>query len=198
LRLRLVFAFLLIASALALAACGGGGEDVKVEEVVETSATTTDPTDCKKLETQDFMQQVSRKRGEAAVGKCEEEAEKEEGADSADVSDVAVDGARATADVALSGGDFDGQALEVALVKEGDQWKLDEVVKFTQLDREKLMEAFERDFREHSGEVSPQFAACFLGALGKAKKKEIEEFLWGESVTALGILAATCAPSPSA
>jgi hypothetical protein len=199
LRLRLLSLPLLIASIFALVACGGGGgEEAKVEEVIETSATSTDPADCRRFQTQEFMEQVSREKGEVAVEECEEEAEKEEGAESVDVANVEVSGSSATAEAALSGGSLDGQTVEVELVKESDQWKLNEVVKLTQFSREKLMEALEGEFSEHSGEVSPKLAACFLTAFGRAKKKEVEEFLFGESATAIEILAATCTPSPSA
>jgi ABC-type oligopeptide transport system substrate-binding subunit len=69
---------ILILSALALTACGSsGGEDGEIEEVIETSATTTDPADCKKLNTQQFMEQTTQESGSAAVKACEEEAKEE-------------------------------------------------------------------------------------------------------------------------
>ncbi|HWI97181.1 MAG TPA: hypothetical protein VNS60_14060 [Solirubrobacterales bacterium] len=112
---------ILILSALAFAACGSsGGDDGEIEEVIETSATSTDPADCKKLNTQQFMEQTTQESGEAAVKSCEEEAKKEEGAKSVSVSTVEVDGSDATAEAALSGGNLDGQKLELALVKDGD------------------------------------------------------------------------------
>src|SRR5262249_38433487 len=142
---------LAILLALGLSACGGGGdESADVETAIETAATTTDPVDCKRLETTRFMEQISQESGEAAGRECEEEAEKEEGADAATVSDVEVDGSDATAAVKLTGGGgFDGQTVEVALIKDGDQWKLDEVVKFAHFDQAKLVEVFKREFSKH-------------------------------------------------
>jgi hypothetical protein len=137
---------LLVLSALAIAACGSSSDEGEVEEVIEASVTSTDPADCKKLQTQQFMEQTSRESGAVAVKKCEEEAENDEGADSAEISEVTIDGDVATAETALSGGSLDGQAVEVALVKDGAQWKLDEVVKFTAFDHAKLIEVLEDGF----------------------------------------------------
>jgi len=165
-------------SALALSACGGGGgEETKVEEVIETAATTTDPADCNRLQTQAFIEQTTQEGGRAAVEKCEEEAEKEEGSESASVSNVAVSGSTATAEVALTGGGFSGQSLEVELVKDGEQWKVNEAVKFTQFDQAKLVETFKREFSKPSSELSPKLAGCFVEALEEADQAEIEGLL---------------------
>jgi hypothetical protein len=43
------------------------------------------------------------------------------------VSDVKVDGAKASATAALQGGDLDGQKLAVGLVEQGDVWKIDRI-----------------------------------------------------------------------
>lgn len=95
---------ILIFAGIFFAACGSsGGDEAEVKEVIEKSATTTDPADCKKLQTQKFMEQTSEESGQAAVQECEEEAKKEEGAKSVDTSEVEVDGSSATAHVALTG-----------------------------------------------------------------------------------------------
>ncbi len=185
---------ILILSALALAACGSSGnsDESKVEEVIETSATSTDPADCTKLQTQKFVEQTTQENGKAALKSCEEEAEKEEGSESAKVSNVEVEGSSATADVALTGGGFDGQTVEVALVKEGDQWKLNEVTKFVKLDQAKLVETFEREFSKPSSELSPKLAACFTEAFEEASQAEVEELLLSGSTEALEEVAVHC------
>jgi hypothetical protein len=190
---------LLILSALAITACGGGsgGGESEIEEVIETSATSTDPADCKKLNTQKFMEQTTQESGEAAVNDCEEEAKEEEGADSVKVSAVEVDGADATAEVALRGGHLDGQALELALIKDGDQWKLDEVVKFTQFDRAKLVEVLEEGLAEPSSEVDRKFASCVIEAFKQDSQGEVEELVFGVSPKALEELFETCSSRPS-
>jgi hypothetical protein len=171
---------LLILSVLVLAACGSGsGDESKIEETIEKSATATDPADCTKLETQQFMEQTTQESGKAAVKSCEAEAEKEEGAESAAVSNVEVEGSGATAEVALTGGSLDGQTLEVELVEAGDQWKLNEVVKFTKFDQAKLIETFEGDLAEAANEVSPKFAACFIETFKQDNRAEIEELIFG-------------------
>jgi hypothetical protein len=171
---------LLVLSALVLAACGsGGGDESKVEETIEKSATSTDPADCTKLETQQFMEQTTQESGKAAVKSCEEEAEKEEGAESAAVSNVEVEGSSATAEAALTGGSLDGQTVEVELVEASDQWKLNEVIAFTKFDQAKLVETFEGDLSEASNEVSPKFAACFIETFKQADQAEIEELIFG-------------------
>jgi outer membrane lipoprotein-sorting protein len=84
LRKHLLLPCLIIVSALALAACGSSGDETsKVEEAIETAATTTDPADCSKVQTQNFMEQTSQESGKAALKNCEEEAEKEENASAA-------------------------------------------------------------------------------------------------------------------
>lgn len=190
----LLLPFLLVLSALALAACGGSGSDEAstVEETIETAATTTNPAECAKTQTQNFMEQTSQETGKAAVKNCEEEAKNEEGAKSAKVSNVEVDGSKATAEVALSGGNsLEGQTLEVALVKDGDRWKLDEVVKFTKFSPGKLIEAFEGEL-EKSGEASSKFATCFIEAFKQADQAEVEELLFHSSGKGFEEIAKEC------
>lgn len=192
-RLLLLFGLVLL-SALALAACGSGGdgEEGKVEEAIETAATTADPADCAKTQTQAFMEQTSQESGRAALKNCEEEAEKEENAKAVTTANVEVDGSGATADVTLSGGNsLSGQTLEVALVKEGDRWKLDEVVKFTRFDQAKLIETFKREI-EKSGEASSKFAICFLEAFEEADQREVEELLFQSAGKGFEEIAKSC------
>jgi ABC-type glycerol-3-phosphate transport system substrate-binding protein len=189
---------ILILSALALAACGSsGGEDGEIEEVIETSATSTDPADCKKLNTLQFMEQTTQESGSAAVKSCEEEAKEEEGAKSVSVSAVEVDGSDATAEAALSGGNLDGQALEVALVKDGEQWKMNEVVEFTKFDQAKLVEGLETSLSEASSEVDPKFASCVIEAFKQGSQSEVEELLFGNSPKALEEVFEACSSNPS-
>ncbi len=182
---------LLVFSVLALVACGSSGEDGQIEEAIETSATTTDPADCTKFETQRFMEQTAQESGKAAVKKCEEEAEAEEGAESVSTSNVEVDGSNATAEAALTGGALNGQTLEVGLVKNGDQWQLNEVVKFTEFDRAKLVEFVEEEFTPSNG-LSPKLAACFVEAFQEGSQAEIEELLFSPSSTGFEELAEAC------
>lgn len=177
---------ILILSALTFAACGSsGGDEGEIEEAIEVSATTTDPADCKKLNTQQFMEQTTQESGDAAVEECEEEAKEDEGAESVSVSKVEVDGSDATAVAALSGGHLDGQALKLALVKDGDQWKLDEVVEFTKFNQAKLIGVLEEGLSEPGSEVDAKFGNCIIDAFKQGSQAEVEELVFGKSPQAL-------------
>jgi hypothetical protein len=190
---------ILILSALALAACGSSGDgESEIEEAIETSATSTDPADCKKLNTQEFMEQTTQESGSAAVKECEEEAKNGEGAKSVKVSEVKIDGSDATAEVALSGGNLDGQALELALTKDGDQWKLNEVVKFTKFSQAKLVEVLEEGLSESSSKTDPKFASCVIDAFKQGSQAEVEDLLFGGSSGTLEEVFESCASNTQA
>lgn len=198
-RLRLPPCFLI--AVVFLAACGGsdsGSDEAEIKEVIEKSATTTNPADCKKLQTQKFMEQTSGETGSAAVKECEEEATNEQGASSVDTSEVEVDGRSATADVALTGGTLNGQSVEVGLAKNGNQWQMNEVVEFTQFDRAKLVEHLESQFKEHASEVPAQLAACFINAVKEGSEEEVEDLVFGDSLKAREEVARACESNPSA
>src|SRR5262249_6028276 len=153
--------------------------------------------DCKKLQTQKFMEQISQESGSAAVKECEEEAKRGTGAKSVETSEVEVDGSSATADVALTGGTLGGQSVEVGLTKDGDQWKMNEVVKFTKFDQAKLVEYLEGQFKEHSSEIPAQLASCFIEAFKEGSQEEVEELVFGSGSKALEEVAEACESSPS-
>jgi hypothetical protein len=193
LKRSLVLTCLLIVSALALAACGSSNSDEsQIEEAVETSATSTDPADCKELSTQQFMEQIAQTEGAEAVKTCEKEASEETGAKSASVSNVEVDGSKATAEVALTGGGLDGQSVEVALVKQGDQWKLDEITGFTKFDQAKVIESLEKGFDEPSSEISKSLASCIVESFEEAPQAEFEEALLSTSSEGFEEIAGDC------
>src|ERR1043166_3413837 len=172
----LVLPCLLIVSMLALAACGSSDNDEsQIEDAVESSATSTDPADCKELATQQFMEQTTRSDGAGAVEACEGKASREKGADAAAVSNVEVDGPQASADGALSGGSFDGQAVEVALVEESDQWKLDELTGFVKFNQAKAIAVFEREFGKPSDKKSKRIVSCIIEAFEEAPQAKFED-----------------------
>lgn len=181
-----------IVAALALAACGGGeSEEDKVEEVIVGSATNTDPARCTELNTQAFMEQLSQEDGKAAVEGCEREAEGNEGADSVEVSKIEIEGADATAEVAVTGTGLDGQSLEVAVVEDGDEWKVDEFVRLARFDRKALIESFEREV-SGAEEVNEALAACFVEAFEESSQAEIEEMLLSGSPKGFEKVAEAC------
>jgi hypothetical protein len=174
----------LLALVFGLAACGGDSEsdEDKVVDVIETSVTSTDPADCKELATQSFLEQTELEQGAAAVENCEESAEDTENdPESVDVSEVEVDGSAATADVAFTGGSFDGQTLSVALVEEDGDWKMDEITGFAKFDQEKLADSFEEGLQSGDDALDPQLATCFAEVVREASKAQAEEIVIGGS-----------------
>jgi hypothetical protein len=184
----------LIVSALALVACGGSGssDEDKIEAAIETSATTADPANCTELETLNFVEQSSGESGKAATETCEEEAKDPGGkAKSVAVSEVEVDGSKATANAALTGGSLEGQTASIALVEEDGQWKLDEITGFVKLDQAQLAKVFEEQL-EKTKEVTPRITACIVEGIEAAPQAEAEEFILDPTNQALGELAESC------
>lgn len=181
----------LVSVVLFLAACGGGeSEEDKVVGMIETSATTTDPSACTEFATENFNEQTSGKEGEAALKDCEENAP-QDSAESADVSNVKIDGSSATADVALTGGSLDGQTLAVSVVKEGDQWKMDELTGFVELDRPKLVETLEEKMGEEHG-IPKSVVTCIGEGVEESSQAELEDLFFGGSVKGFVELAEDC------
>jgi hypothetical protein len=185
---------LLIISAFVLSACGGGGgssDESQIEEAIENSATSSSPANCTKLQTQAFTEQTTSNQGAEAVKECETEAKEENEADAVAVTNVEVDGSEASAEAAFTGSSFDGQTLEIGLVKDGDQWKLDEVAGFAKLDKTKLVEALATQF-ESGGEVNEELATCVEEGFEESSQPEIEELLLSGSSEPIEELAEEC------
>jgi hypothetical protein len=190
--LLLVFALALVLSACGGGSSGGGDDEAAIEKAIETSATSTDPATCKETSTQQFMEQSGSVEGAAAVKACEESATDEVTAESAEVSEVEVDGSEATAEVTLTGGSLNGQSLEVALVKEDSDWKLNELVGFTNLDNAALAEAIGTKLEEEGGAVA-ELAPCIAEGFEVAEQAEIEELTISGSSAPIEELAEECA-----
>jgi hypothetical protein len=187
---------LLVLAALTITACGGGGssDEDKITETIETAATTSDPSNCTELETQRFVEQNSQEKGKAAVKACEEEAKAgEEEAEGAKVSNISVDGEKATAQVEFEGGSLGSQGLEVALVEEGGNWKLDQIEGFADYDGKALGEAFEKQFEEEPAGLNSEQAQCIAGKIAAASKTEAEALFFSGTPDAIEELARGCA-----
>jgi hypothetical protein len=183
---------LLAISALALAACGSSesAED-KITSAIETAATSTDGSACTEVETANFVEQNTGESGAAAIKTCEKEANEGNNAESAEVSNVEVEGSEATADAAITGSALDGQTLEVALIEEEGDWKLNELLGFAKLDQGKLVEAFGEKLEE-SGEVEPELASCIVEGLEEAAPGEVEELFVEHSEEVIEGIAEGC------
>jgi hypothetical protein len=142
--------------------------------------------------TQTFVEQTADSVGGAAVKECEEEAKNgENDPDSVTVSSVEIDGENATADAAFVGGSFDGQTLTVALIKDGGQWKLDEIEGFANLDREALTVALEEQL-EATGQLTAEQTHCIVEGIEAGSDNAFEELLLSGSSDALREIAEGC------
>lgn len=187
--------------AAALAACGGGGgdsssggggEEGEVEVAIEKSVTEKDPSKCTELLTQSFLDQVEEGEGKVALEECEASAESGENApESVTVTNVQIDGSKATADAVFVGSSLDGQTIAVALVKEGDQWKLDRLVRFVKLDSGAIADTFEEQL-EGSEELTADQVSCIADGLRESSDEEIEALLLEKETGPLSEIAAGC------
>lgn len=183
LKRSLPLAVLLLVLGLALAACGASESDEdKITDVIEKSAESTDPADCERLATQNFLEQVELSQGAEAVKSCEENTEDDdEEAEGVEVSNVKVDGSTATARVAITGGSFDGQTAEMKVVEEDGDWKVDEITEFVVFDQEKLADSLEEGLTEGKDALESQLAECFAGVMREVPRPKAEEIILGGS-----------------
>ncbi|MFN8216090.1 MAG: hypothetical protein U0R71_05780 [Solirubrobacterales bacterium] len=185
----------LLVLVLGLAACGGGGgesDEEKIETTIEAAATSTDPANCAKYSTLNFMEQTSPGQSGDPEKSCEEEAEDAEGqADSVTVSGVEVEGEEASADVAFEGGNLDGQTVTVALVEEGGQWKLNELTGFAKLDAEKLIAALIEQFRAKAA-VQDQVLTCVAEGLSELDQSQFEALVIERESQPIAEIAESC------
>jgi hypothetical protein len=184
------FALLIVAS-LVLSACGGSGDSGKITEVIETAATSGDPSSCTELETLRFVEQNSQEEGKGAVKTCEEEAEPL--AKSVSVSNVSTEDEKATAEVEFEGGALNSQVLELGLVEEDGDWKLDHIEGFAKYDGKALGAAFQQEFEENPEGVTAAQGTCIAAEIGKASQAEAEELFFSGSPEAIIELAKGCA-----
>lgn len=188
---------LLVAAPLLLAACGGDGGDSdedQITEVITTSVKTTDPADCTKLQTQRFVEQSNYATGEDAVAQCEEDVkDTSNDPDSVEVTDISVDGDSATANVTFEGAALDGSTATVALVKDGDQWKLDELTDIPELNAEAFKSALAEQISTDES-IPPQIGDCIASSVNQASDAQIKQAIVGGTEQDLVALFGDCIP----
>jgi ABC-type glycerol-3-phosphate transport system substrate-binding protein len=176
-RVRLPLPAVLLIFVFGLAACGGGGEsdEDKITSTIETAATSTDPAACGETQTLKFMEQTA---GGGSGGEAEKQCEKEaeEGTnqpDSVTVSQVKVSGESATANAEFKGGTFNDQTLELSLVEEGGEWKLDEFTGFAKFDPAPFVKTLTEQI-ESEPELEPEAAACVIEGIEELSNSQLE------------------------
>jgi hypothetical protein len=195
----LILPLVLLASALALSACGGGGssssgggEEAAIEEAIETSATSSDPSKCTEAQTEAFNETESGKTGSAALKACEEEVEEEsEPAESVNVSNISESGETATAEVEIEGGSLNGQSVELEMANEEGAWKLNEILGFTNYDAAGLASFLEEKLNEEEG-VEAALAKCIAEGVEEMSQEEAEAFVFEKSQEGLEEIATAC------
>lgn len=179
---------------LVLAACGGGGESAedKITSTIETAATSEDPSVCGETQTLAFMEQTNSGTGKEAEKECEEQAkEGESNPDSVKVSEIEVEGEKATANAEFKGGNFDEQTLEVALVEENGEWKLDEFVGFANFDPAPIIAALQEQLEEEAS-IEPRVTSCIVEGLKELPEEEFEKLVVENNSQPIVELAESC------
>src|SRR5688572_30593703 len=168
-------AAVMAAALLAIAGCGGddGNDEEEATVAVEEVLTSTDPSVCTDLQTEQYRQQIQLSKGEAALQGCQQELEFT-AADSVEVTRLEIDGDTATVDVAHTGSAFDGQVVSYELAKEDDQWKLDLLTGFAQFDRAAFAGALDRLAKEGQA-VNPPGVECYNNQLKALSEQELED-----------------------
>jgi hypothetical protein len=190
----------LLVTALALAACGGGGSsssgggeaEAAIEKTIEESATSTDPSKCTELQTTAFNEQETASKGKEATENCEAAAENDSSdATKVSVSEVNVNGEKATAVAELEGTALSGQAIELELVEEGGKWKLNQFLSFAKYDSKALADALEKEFEKEES-IGDALGKCVADGVSKFSQSEAEEVAFEGKTENLQELATTC------
>lgn len=176
----LILAVVALALAAAgLAACGGSSgsssaDEKQITDAIVTSGSTDNPANCTELETQRFVEQNEGQTGQAAIDACKKGTNH---ADSIDVTNVKVDGDSATAEAAITGSAFGGQKVQISLVKDGGQWKLDHLDKFIDFDRAAFDSALKESLSTSSSSGTPAQTACITNALAKLSDEKMQSIV---------------------
>jgi len=169
-----------------LTACGSsdsGSDEERIAETIETALVKTDPDSCTGLMTQKYLEQTFQGSGENAVEGCEQNARAEESDNPpVKVSNVKVEGGKATAEVGLTGGEIAGQTTLVALVDEGG-WKLDEFVRFTEFDPKEVVPRMVEGFEGGESATDPKVVDCIHKALNRMSRPQLEGMFLGEGAS---------------
>jgi hypothetical protein len=184
-----LFAVALIA-ALALCSSGaegaGLGAKAEIRQLFEGSSGESDVKECSTRKTRHFNEQTTKASGSRALTICERDARLTEGLVITNVvSHIVVRGTTATLRLKQFGDELEGQILELKLIKAGGLWKVDEILGFYHLDRDRLIALFKNAFTRPGAAVPKKTALCIYHGLRQATKEAITEYLYSGSDKAI-------------
>jgi hypothetical protein len=188
---------LLALCASVFSACGNAGreEAAVVEDLIVEASMSRDPAGCTRYLTQHYLEQASKQSDEAAVTACEEGAidPLSELPEKVTVSRVDVDGVSATALVSFRGSAYDGQTVELALAERNGRWKFHEILRFVDLDHEKLVTGIGRELMlELAPGREAEAGACIVGLLEEMSDRALEALLLEASLDEFLALSDRC------
>jgi hypothetical protein len=193
-RSRALTLIVLTGCCAALPACGGSEKETdEIVALIKRASTSTDPADCTRLFTQRFLDQTEIPDGSAAVRSCRDDAADASGNPrSVAVSNVQVDGDTATARAAFEGGDLDGQAINLRVIKDGEQWKLDHLDSFSSFDRGRFLRAAERSFTRPPNTLPRQTARCMVRRFDTLSDRGLQDLFLDADAARLASLLGPC------
>ncbi|HEX8647087.1 MAG TPA: DUF2510 domain-containing protein [Thermoleophilaceae bacterium] len=115
---------------LAVVLLGGGEEksdEDRVNEAAEEVLTTTEPSACTDLATEEFIQKLTGLSGSEGIDACKEN--DEAFAEGAEIENTDLTGDKATVEAKAEGGQVDGETIELQMVKDDGDWKVDDLVR---------------------------------------------------------------------
>jgi hypothetical protein len=162
---------------LATTGCGSSpGDDGSADEVrsvIRRALTTTDPATCTTLFTRAFAEQTQLTDGPGAIIACRDALRRGKPARQTAISDVSVDGGRATARVAVAGGDADGARYDLRLVERDDGWRLDHI-DAVELEFDRYLRAGRQQIARPPDALSGKEADCVVRRLRRVGESRLE------------------------
>jgi hypothetical protein len=107
------------------------------------------------------------------------------------ISNVSVNGETATVEVEVEGSGLNGQGVELELVEESGDWKLNKFLGFTNFDAAALGEALEEEFAKEEG-ISPELAKCVSEGISEISQSEAESMVFEKELAPIEKIAKSC------
>jgi hypothetical protein len=157
----------LVAAGLA-SGCGASAgssesaEERAIREVITRASTDDDPASCEQLATGAFLAQMYG-HSESPLDACTEDAREDPpDAEAAEVTSIDIQGARAQATTALSGGVLDGMVMTFELLEAAGGWKINRLTEI-EIDRRRFDDANRSDLIREG--FKPPEADCAIKRL---------------------------------